>query len=202
MCIRDRTVVELRVHQHDRDPRLGVPGQDGVVDRRRAAVAGQQRGVDVDDATRWDREDLGREDLSVSDHHHQLRVRPADLCDRLRRADPVGLVDVEAVLLRRLLDRGGHDLVPMPGPVGLGDHQRHLMARGDQRIERGHRKGRRAGENEAQRGGASSPRDQASTTAAATSSSSSSSSSSLRRVSRLVRRSMKRIPSRWSSSCW
>ena len=48
----DRPGVETRVHPHQRDPGLGVAGQDRRRDRRRPAMARQQRRVEVQRAVR------------------------------------------------------------------------------------------------------------------------------------------------------
>ena len=47
-----RAGVERLDDAHDRDARLALAGDDGAVHRRRAAIAGQQRRVDVDQAER------------------------------------------------------------------------------------------------------------------------------------------------------
>ena len=39
--------IEARIHEHDADAGFGVAGHDGAGDRRGAAPARQQRGVDV-----------------------------------------------------------------------------------------------------------------------------------------------------------
>ena len=46
----DRTLVQPFAHLHDLDAGLAVAGHDGALDRRGAAPARQQRGVDVDAA--------------------------------------------------------------------------------------------------------------------------------------------------------
>ncbi len=60
------------VHLHDGDAALRVTGQDGALDRRSAAPARQQRGVDIDTTQAgglkhrlWQQQAVGR-------NHHQV----------------------------------------------------------------------------------------------------------------------------------
>ena len=57
---------------------LAVAGEDGVLDRRRAAPAGQQRGVDVDHAQRGERQHVGPEDVAVGDDDAEVGLEPAE----------------------------------------------------------------------------------------------------------------------------
>ena len=62
-----RAGVEAGVDAHDADPGLGVAGEDGPLDRRRAAPAGQEREVQVDQAERHRGEDRFGQQLPERD---------------------------------------------------------------------------------------------------------------------------------------
>ena len=69
----DRAGVEPVVDQHGGDARLRLAVDDRPLDRRRAAVAGQQRAVDVDGAAAAAMSmTAARQDLAVGDHHLDL----------------------------------------------------------------------------------------------------------------------------------
>ena len=70
----DRAVVELLVHLHDRDAGALVAGQDRMHDGRRAAPAGEQRRMHVDDAASRERKHLCREDLTVGGDDEEIGV--------------------------------------------------------------------------------------------------------------------------------
>src|SRR5690606_36092336 len=62
-----------------------------------------------------------------------------------------GLVDGDAALERELLDRARRELHAAPGgAVGLGQHQRHVVACGEDGLERAGGKFGRTGEGDAQ----------------------------------------------------
>ena len=82
----DRARVETRVHPHQRDAGLGVAGQDRRRDRRRAPVARQERGVDVQRRRSGRSRSSARHELAVVGEDDQLRLEGADRRDRLRAA--------------------------------------------------------------------------------------------------------------------
>ena len=84
--------VQAGVHLHDGDAGLRVAGLDGTVDRRRAAPARQQRGVDVQAAPRRQRQHPGRQDQAVGGHHQHVGRAP-----RPARRGPRGVVGELAV---------------------------------------------------------------------------------------------------------
>ena len=151
------TGVEAGIHLHDGDAGAGVAGLDGAVDRCCAAPARQQRAVDVDAALRRQRQQPGRQDEAVGGHHQRLRRR---LLQRsLRGAGIVGELAVQAqaarlrqrqaMVQRPLLDRRSLQLEAAAGrAVGLGQHQRQLVAGLVQRLQRCAREFRRAGKGQ------------------------------------------------------
>jgi hypothetical protein len=125
---------------------LRVAGLDGAMDRRRAAPARQQRGVDVDAAAARQVEHGLRQDQAVGGHHQQIRrggqqglPRGIGVLGELAvRAQTAWLGDSQATVQRLLLDRRRLQLHAAPGgAVGLGQHQRHLVASVGQGGQRG-----------------------------------------------------------------
>jgi hypothetical protein len=145
------TGVETGFHAHDGDAGLRVAGLDRAMDRRRAAPARQQRGMDVDAAAAREVEHGLRQDQAVGRHHHELGAGGAGGAERLVRCrilEPLGLGNRDAVGQRDLLDGGGLQRhAASGGPVGLGQHQSHLVAGGQQGFQCASREIRRAGEN-------------------------------------------------------
>ena len=76
----DRAGVQARLHRHQADPRLGVPFEDGPLDRRRPPPPGQQGEVEVDQGEAV--EHGGRDDATEGHHHAQFG---ADLGDPIER---------------------------------------------------------------------------------------------------------------------
>src|SRR2546426_8203680 len=127
----------------------------------------------------------------------QVRRQQPQPFHRSRVANLLRLIHRQSQLLRRHLHgRRRHLQAPMRRPVRLRDDEQDLMSRGVKRSQRRHGESRRTGEDD--------PVEGRYPEAAATASSCSSpmSSSTRRKVSRLVSLSVKRTPSRWSSSCW
>ncbi len=126
----DGTGVEALLQGHEAAAGLGVAGQDRPLDGRRAAPARQQAEVDVDEAQRG--QEVGPDQLPVGDDHAQLGAPGHGL------EDVVGAVaDGEPQLQRRGLHRRRRQRAPpAPALVGLGDDEQHLVARGDQRLQR------------------------------------------------------------------
>ena len=67
-----RPGIEPGLHLHDGDAGFGIAGQDRALDRRRAAPARQQRGVDVDAAEARHVEHRLRQDQAVGGDHHDV----------------------------------------------------------------------------------------------------------------------------------
>ena len=77
--------VQLRSDAHDRDAGGGVTGDHGAVHGRGAAVPGQQRGMDVDEAEAGKRQDrvgyqlpVGDDDAEVRAPRREVSPRPPD----------------------------------------------------------------------------------------------------------------------------
>jgi hypothetical protein len=151
--------IEAGVHLHDRDAGLGVAGLDRAMDRRGAAPARQQRAVDVQAAQARQVQHPLRQDQAVGGDHQHVGPRGVQ-----RGAAGFGLVRELAVqpqaarlghrraeLEGQLLDRRRRQLhAPAGGTVGLGQHQRHDVARRMDRRQRDRRELRRAGKRDAQ----------------------------------------------------
>ena len=88
--------VEAGVDPHGGDAGVRFAVRDGPLDGRRAAIFGQQRSVDIDDAVRRDVEDRLRDDLAVADDDHRFGRDGAQLFDDFGAADALGLMDWEA----------------------------------------------------------------------------------------------------------
>ena len=83
---RHRAGVEPLVHLHHRDAGLGVARHDRAVDRRGAAPARQQRGVQVEAAERRRVEDRLRQDQAVGDDDRGIGLVRGECGLRLRRS--------------------------------------------------------------------------------------------------------------------
>ena len=77
--------VEAGVHLHDGDAGVVVAGFDRALDRRRAAPARQQRGVDVEAAVARQREQPGRQDQAVGGDDDRRRAPPRQRVARAAR---------------------------------------------------------------------------------------------------------------------
>jgi hypothetical protein len=152
----DRPGVEALLHLHDRHAGLAIAGQHRALDRRRAAPARQQRGVDVDAAEPRDLEDLPRQDPPVGGDHDDVEVVLAQLGRERPVADLERLQHRHAERRRGLLDRRRHQLAPAPRrPVGLADHHPQVTGLGD-RLQARH--GEFGGSHEGGAQGHQSPR--------------------------------------------
>lgn len=150
--------VQSRVHLHDGHAGLGVARLDGALDGRRATPARQQAGVDVQAAQARQVQRPLRQDQAVGGHHHDIRRHALQLRARGGRLVRIAAVEPQAARLGdpdaggqgRLLDRTGRQFQAAASrPVGLGQHQRHVVAGGKQRIERDTGEFGSAGENKA-----------------------------------------------------
>ena len=114
-----RAGIEARIHLHDRDAGFAVSGEERALDRRRAAPARQQRGVDVERAVR-----RGVEQRAAAGSVHRRR-RPARPAARRARARSASsrfqsrrLEDGEAARVARALDRTRRRLAGRARPAG------------------------------------------------------------------------------------
>src|SRR5712692_2801694 len=155
--------------------------------------------MNVDRAVLRNRQHRARDDLPVRDDDQQVGLEPPQPLDRIRVADALGLVYLQAKLpCGHFHGRRRQLHAPAGGSIRLRDHQLDLVARVDQSFEGPYGELGRAGEDDLQEGGYPA----AAATASASCLSSPRSSSTRRSVSRRVNLSVKRTPSRWSSSCW
>ena len=117
----DGARVQLPDDQHDRGAGLLVARQDRGGHRRGAAVARQQRGVDVEDAARQRLDEVAGEDVRRSGEDADVRLEGCDL-GRVVTADLLRREHRDARLQRRTLDLGRDRLPGAPArPVGLRD---------------------------------------------------------------------------------
>ena len=185
-----------------------VAGLDRALDRRRAAPARQQRGMDVQAAQARQLEHPLRQDQAVGRDDHHVGPRRLQRASRAARASSAylpssrrlrGWATAMPCCERELLDRRGLQLHAAAGrAVGLRQHQRRPRSRRrDAARQRDGRELGRAGEGDAQR-----------LAAAAAASGAPRSSRAFFSIlvlmrSRLsgLRYSTNTLPSRWSISC-
>jgi len=118
----DRAGIQPGIHAHDGDASLGVTGADGGLDRRGAAPARQQRGVDVDAAVGGQIQHVLAQDLPEGGNNDQVGLPACQMIKRFRCAQSPGLKDRDACRLRHPFDGRGAQFAPAPGrAVGLGD---------------------------------------------------------------------------------
>ena len=77
--------VQSAVHLHDGDPAFGVSGQYRPLNRRGAPPARQQRGVNVQAAEPWRRQDGRRQDQAIGHHHGGIQLQIGEGLLGLRR---------------------------------------------------------------------------------------------------------------------
>jgi hypothetical protein len=127
-CGEHRPRVELFHDPHDRHARLRVAGHHGPLHRRRPAVPGKERRMDVEKSVWWNREDRLGEYLAVggnhgevgSEHPHAFHERLVSEAFRLREGDAAGE--------RQPLDRAFADsLAPAARSVRLRDDADDLV---------------------------------------------------------------------------
>ena len=114
-----RPGIEARVHPHDGDPGFAVAGKKRALDRRRAAPARQQRGMNVERAV------AARASRNCRRQQQRRRRRrpahpaaPRAHALRLGRAEARGLEHREAARERELLDRARRRLACRGRPAG------------------------------------------------------------------------------------
>ncbi|MNI18977.1 hypothetical protein D3C73_723980 [compost metagenome] len=148
--------IQALIHLHDGHARLRVARFNGALNRRRAAPARQQAGVDVQATQARQVQHPLRQDQAIGGHHHHvgrhLFQQRAGLGGFVGitaiQAQAARLGDGNAGVQRGLLDRAGRQLQATPGgTVGLGHHQGDLVTRGPQGVESDTGEFRRAGKN-------------------------------------------------------
>jgi hypothetical protein len=72
-----RSGIESLLHAHDRNAGDAVAGEDRALDRRRAAPARQQRGVNVEATQARNRERLRRQDQSIGRNDERVDIEVA-----------------------------------------------------------------------------------------------------------------------------
>ena len=134
-----RATIQSRLHRHHGDPRFRITGQDGSLDRRRPPVPWQQGGMQVPTAEPGQIQHRLWDNLSVGHHNDKVRLQSSDQIHVLPQT--VRLEDGNPLLQRQNLGgRGGQDLFPAHGFVGLADQSHHLDLRMVQQAgQSGHR---------------------------------------------------------------
>jgi len=80
----DGAGVQALLHLHDHDAGFFVAGHDRALDRRGAAPARQQRGVQIEAAEFWRIEHVFRQDQAIGHDHRHIGVQGAEFRNRLR----------------------------------------------------------------------------------------------------------------------
>ena len=120
--------VESGVDAHGGDPSHGFPVGYGPLNRRRPAILGQQRGMNIDDAMRRQVDDGLRNDLPIPDHDHGVGVQRSQFRNHFRPSNPLRLKHRQAQPQRSLLDgRSGQSLSAPLRPIGLCNHRKHRV---------------------------------------------------------------------------
>ena len=114
----DGAGIEAFVHPHDGDAGLGVAGHDGAVDRRGAAPARQQRGVQIEAAERHRFQDRLGKDQAIGDHDRRLGAMGAKALRRFGRPQRIGGQHREAEAPGLALDRARLLLHAAAGRLG------------------------------------------------------------------------------------
>ena len=142
--------VEALVHIHHGDAGLVVAGEDGGVDRRGAAVARKERGVEIEAAEARGFEDALGEDLAVGGDDHEVGHEDAEVVQRRGGAEFFGLLDGEVLGEGDLFD-GGHSRLQIPASwlVGLRNHANDgVFFRGQKSLKSGRTDCTRAAKND------------------------------------------------------
>ena len=140
--------VHAHIHLHDGDTRFLFAFQDGIVDRGRSPIPGQQRSMDVDAAIFGQvQQALGKE-LPESCHYNQLGLDFLHLRLEFRGLHPLGLqhgqIPAEGVFLYRT---HLYLVAPAFGTIGLGHHRSDFILSGfHQRFQAGRSEFRRSHE--------------------------------------------------------
>src|SRR5581483_5944224 len=143
------TGIETGVDAHGGDAGDALAVRDGPLNGRGAAILRQQRRVHIDDAVLRQIDDRLRNDLPVAHYHHRVGVQLRQLLYYFGAPNSFRLVGLQAEPQRRFFHGGcGHFTAPALRPVRLRVDGEHFMSAGHQALERGHREGRRAHEDQ------------------------------------------------------
>ena len=145
----DAALVDLVVQEKRGDACLGLAVDDRPVDRRRPAVLGQQRRMEVEGSQPGHGPDhLGKH--SEGDHDAQVGPQRLHRPDELRVFQLFGLQDGKSQLQRGDLNLALMEFpAPSGGFVGCGHHTHDVVAAGDERPQRRHGEFGRAHEYDA-----------------------------------------------------
>ena len=150
--------VQLGSHVHNGDAGLLFPVQDRPIDGRRAAVSGQNGGMDVDGAAAGKFQNIVGQDLSVGRDDNELRRKLLYDGKSLPIPHFQGLINYQPLTEGIFLHRGkAHFMAPVFGLIGLGEHAAHLVPVLHQLPQGGHRKLRRAHKQDPHASGPFSP---------------------------------------------
>ncbi len=136
----DFSGVEIDRHLDDRHAGTGFAMVDSPGNRRRAAIPGEKRSVDVDAPQGRHCQDLLGKNLAVGSNHEQIRLQNSKLGDRFRRIRALWLQDWNTSLeghglqASARLASGGSLLAD--GAVRLSHQANHGMQTGQQSLER------------------------------------------------------------------
>ena len=142
--------VELFGEAHDGHTGAHFAAQDRPLDRCRAAILRQQRGVNVDAAEAWQIQDRTRQNPPVGGDDDQVGRPGAQLIEKLGRSDLERLQNWDPSLDRGQLHRRRLQLLSATGgSIGLADDTDDGIGAGDQDPQRRHREFGRAEEDDA-----------------------------------------------------
>ena len=124
-----RARVERLYDPHDGHAGFALARDDRAMYRRRPAVPGQQRRVDVEEAPCRDGEDLVRQNFSVGRHDAKVRTQRCQPLEKARIRQALRLEDWHPGRGGSRFDRGIEQLAaPAPRSIRLRDHARHDVA--------------------------------------------------------------------------
>ena len=127
---------------HDRDTRFAIAVEDRRMDRRRTAILGKQRGMQVDGPQAGNGEDRFREHLSIRRDDEQVRPRRLQRGHTFRRFDGIGLQNDKSPFRGELLKWVEMLMMATSRSIGLGDQTDQLVLRGvTERLKRRQRQG-------------------------------------------------------------
>ena len=120
---------------HGRDAGHRISGIDGRLDACRAAVFGQERGVEIDDGLAGEGEDVFAQDLAVGHDDENLRIKRGEFIRGI--ADFLRLIDGDSGGKGLGFDGGRREgLVAADGFVRLGDQRQRARPMLQQMPER------------------------------------------------------------------
>jgi hypothetical protein len=129
----DGAGIHALVHAHEADTGHGIAGQDGRGDGGGSAPTGQQGAVNIQAASRGQRQHRWLEDLAKGGDDHDVGLPISEAGQRLGGAECVRLVEGQIAGQGLLFDGRKGQLAAATGrPVGLGDdaHDPVLLVQG------------------------------------------------------------------------